>query len=118
MDTVFNWQWDAGFQGFGHGLTQGVVNRRQTLTPEIARVKRMGSQFVIPCCSSILVLDLTVPAFLVLHMEHGTIFGLALTPVVEPGGGDIGMTQPLLDLGDVGCWHSTVFWTPDAVARL
>jgi hypothetical protein len=30
----------------------------------------------IACCSSILVLDLAVPAFLVLHMERGTIFGL------------------------------------------
>ena len=34
-------------------------------------------------------------------MERRAVLGLALAPVVEAGSGDIGVPQPLLDLGNV-----------------
>ena len=35
-------------------------------------------------------------------MERRTVLGLALAAVVEARGGDVGVSQPFLDLGDVG----------------
>ena len=43
--------------------------------------------------ASILVFEIAIPSFLVLHVERGTVFGLALAPVVEAGRGDIGVAQ-------------------------
>ena len=34
-------------------------------------------------------------------MKRGAVLGLAFAPVVERGGGDVGMTEPFLDLGDI-----------------
>lgn len=44
------------------------------------------------------------------HLKGGGVLGLRATSIVEPGGADVGMSQPLLDEGDfslvlegVGC---------------
>ena len=39
---------------------------------------------------------------LVAHFEGGRVFWLHFAPIVDAGGGDIGMAEPLLDLRDVG----------------
>ena len=38
---------------------------------------------------------------LILHLEGWAVLGSGFTPVVEPSGGDIGVSQPFLDLGDI-----------------
>ena len=38
----------------------------------------------------------------ILYVKRRTILGLALAPIVEAGGGNVGMSQPLLDFGNVG----------------
>jgi hypothetical protein len=38
----------------------------------------------------------------ILHMKCRAVFGLALAPVVEAGGADVGVAEPLLDFRDVG----------------
>lgn len=38
---------------------------------------------------------------MILHMKCRAILGLALAPVIEAGSGDVRMTEPFLDLGDV-----------------
>jgi len=39
---------------------------------------------------------------LIAHLEGRRVLGLHFAPVVDAGGGDVGVTEPLLDLGDVG----------------
>ena len=36
------------------------------------------------------------------HLERRTVLGPGLAVVVDAGGGDVGVPQPLLHLGDVG----------------
>lgn len=36
------------------------------------------------------------------HLERRTVLGPRLAVIVDAGGGDIGMAEPLLDFGDVG----------------
>ena len=38
----------------------------------------------------------------ILYMKCRAVLRLALAPVVEAGGGDVGVAEPLLDFGDVG----------------
>jgi hypothetical protein len=38
---------------------------------------------------------------LILYMERGVVFGLALAPVIETRSGDIRVAEPFLYLGDV-----------------
>src|SRR6202043_653163 len=38
------------------------------------------------------------PAATILHMEGRAVLRLAASPIVEAGGGDIGMSEPFLDL--------------------
>jgi hypothetical protein len=45
---------------------------------------------------------------LIPHLKRRTILRPCLPPVVEPGGGNIGMPEPLLHLGDVGSWSSAL----------
>jgi hypothetical protein len=39
---------------------------------------------------------------LVIHLESRTVLRTCLAVIVDAGGGDVGVTEPLLDLGDVG----------------
>jgi hypothetical protein len=36
------------------------------------------------------------------HFKGGRVFRLHFAPIVDSGGGDIGVTQPFLHLGDIG----------------
>jgi len=38
----------------------------------------------------------------VINLERRTILRAGLAVIVDAGGGDVGVTEPLLDLGDVG----------------
>ena len=40
--------------------------------------------------------------WLVRNLKRRTVFRPGLAVIVNPGGGDIGVAEPLLDLGDVG----------------
>jgi hypothetical protein len=44
----------------------------------------------------------TVGSLSVIHLKRRAIFGPRLAVIVDAGGGDVGVAEPFLDLGDVG----------------
>ena len=38
----------------------------------------------------------------IVHLERRAVLGPRLAVIVDAGGGDVGVAEPLLDLGDVG----------------
>jgi hypothetical protein len=48
----------------------------------------------------------------IIHLERRTILGPRLAVIVDAGGGDVGVVEPLLNLRDVGLVVERIGWRP------